>query len=874
MKRLFTHFKAGTLGGCLVALLLLLSATAQAQTYDLTVAQDGSGNYTTVQAAINAAPMGRTTVFSIFIKNGKYREKVTIPSNKPFLQLVGQSVANTILSWDDYSGKPIPGGGVYGTSNSASVIVNAPDFSALNITFENTTGDAPQALAINVNADRAAFKNCRFLGGQDTVLTNVSGNRQYFKDCYIDGTVDFIFGGARALFEGCIIYPKTRRDGGNLGYITAANTAQGQAYGYVFRKCYIPANRGLTTYTLGRPWQNDANATTASRSATKVVWLNTIMGPNIVRPEGWSTWDAGTVTSVITYAEYKSRDLSGNLVDVSQRVPWSIQLTDADTATYSHATVMSGWDPCVAYANFCPSQLKDIAVANLLGVKGAGTTPSYLTWNISWPMTGVQYQVFKSNTRRGTYTQLYTTTSTDATNVNFGTTDAVPAAGSTSYYYVRASKAGLATHITDTIAISSTPTITTSGTTQAFLQGGGVPSASQNVLVSAENLTSNLVITPPASFQVSTNGGTTWFGSSTPLTLTPGASGTVASTTLSIRLNAATPGTYAGNITLASTGANTVSVPVSGQAQAAPLPQSRVLAWWPMTRDNQDSTAVRDRSMVATAPTFRKFVVSSGSAAATIPPYSSRYGQAFAPVADGAWTTALGGNGGNLNRTYYEQFTVEHRPPIGSASTMRLDSVVFNGYVTGSVSNTKLAVVWSRSGFASDSADVTGGKGPGGILLSTANGGFTTPIFTTSTSATYRLALAGASGVFLPPYQRFTFRVYYSCGSTTTTTRFATLKNVQVKGESFITSGTRQATASVLQTYPNPATAQCLLLHPVAQREASISVYSSLGQLVGSMPVAAGTKETQLNLGKLASGRYLVRYADGSQQYSVAVVKD
>ncbi|MEI2707512.1 MAG: pectinesterase family protein [Chitinophagaceae bacterium] len=180
---------------CLLTLFAFLSfaVLANAQ-YDLTVAQDGTGNHTTVQAAVNAAPTGRTTPYKILIKKGKYREKITIPSNKPFIYLIGEDVGTVTLSWDDYNGKPMPGGGTYGTSNSATVTISAPDCAALNITFENTTGDAPQALAINVNATRCAFKNCRFLGGQDTVLTNGNGNLQYFKNCYIDGVVDFIFG--------------------------------------------------------------------------------------------------------------------------------------------------------------------------------------------------------------------------------------------------------------------------------------------------------------------------------------------------------------------------------------------------------------------------------------------------------------------------------------------------------------------------------------------------------------------------------------------------------------------------------------------------------------------------------------------------------
>src|ERR1044071_655707 len=194
-------------------LFVLCLSLSKSFAQDVTVAKDGSGNFTTVQAAINAAPTGRTTPYVIYIKNGKYKEKINIPANKPFLQLVGESVANVILTWDDFSGKPNPAGGTFGTSNSASFTVTAADFSAINITFENTTGDSPQALAIYVSGDRAAFKNCRFLGGQDTIFAGQPNSatiaRQYFRNCYIDGTVDFIFGDARAVFDSCVIYAKT-----------------------------------------------------------------------------------------------------------------------------------------------------------------------------------------------------------------------------------------------------------------------------------------------------------------------------------------------------------------------------------------------------------------------------------------------------------------------------------------------------------------------------------------------------------------------------------------------------------------------------------------------------------------------------------------
>src|SRR5258707_8181142 len=140
MKKKFT-LKTLTLFIILFGAVQKLSAQ-----YDLTVAKDGHGKYTTVQAAINAAPTGRTTPYRIFIKNGKYKEKINIRSTKPFIQLIGESVAKTILTYNDGASTLLPGGGTVGTFNSASVIVNANDFAATNISFENSFGDGSQAV--------------------------------------------------------------------------------------------------------------------------------------------------------------------------------------------------------------------------------------------------------------------------------------------------------------------------------------------------------------------------------------------------------------------------------------------------------------------------------------------------------------------------------------------------------------------------------------------------------------------------------------------------------------------------------------------------------------------------------------------------------
>ena len=776
-----------------LCLLLLTGLATRAWAYDVTVAKDGSGNFTTVQAAINAAPTGRTTAYTIFIKNGRYKEKISVPANKPFMQLVGESVANTILTYDDGASNPLPGGGTVGTQNSASFSISADDFSALNITFENSYGDGTQAVAVLVNADRAAFKNCRFLGNQDTIYTKGNGTpRHYFKDCYIDGNVDFIFGSSVALFDNCVVYAKARSAAGS-SFITAANTPPGQTYGYVFKKTKLPANTGGTQYFLGRPWQNSTGSSPLANN--KTVFINSTMGADLIQPAGWTTWDAGTNTSLITYAEFRSRHYAGNLMPTSQRAAWSQQLAVADTAQYSRAAMFGTWDPCAVATGFCTGAAPDIAVSNFRAVKGA--SQATLSWNISWAMSQIKYELYRSSDNT-TFSKIYEVTAQTDSLVNFSTTDALPASGTAYYYYLRASKAGSATHTTETIQVSSVQTLNVTGTLGAFTQYASGPSAPQTYSLAGVNLTDNVTVTPPAGYEVSANGGTNWYTSASPLVLTPTAN-TLASTTISVRLNASATGPYAGNITHTSTGAVTQTVAVTGNRVTGAAPVSSPLQWWPMTRNNQDSTAVRAAGVTASTSTLRNFYVSNGTTVPAIKAYSFPYGQAFGTTAngDGSWGTAVGGPGGNLNRRFSEQFTVT----AAAGKTIRLDSVVLTTAFYNTSSNTKLAVVWSRSGFATDSADVIGGRGPAGGLQSTANGAFATPILlanqTSGPTNTYRLSFAGAAGVTLAPGQTLTFRLYYSCGSSSNG-RYATLKNVYVTGQDLTT-----AACNAAFTYPS-----------------------------------------------------------------------
>lgn len=293
--------------------------------YDLVVAQDGSGDFFTVQEAINAVPDYRKNArTTILIKEGSYKEKVIIPASKNAVSLIGQGEVK--ITYDDYASKPNIFGENKGTSGSSSCYIYAPDFYAENITFENTSGPVGQAVACFVSADRAYFKKCRFLGFQDTLYTYGKGCRQYYDECYIEGTVDFIFGWSTAVFNRCHIHSI-----GN-GYITAPSTDKGQKYGYVFYNCEITANSDVDKVYLSRPWRPYAQA----------VFIQCNMGKHIL-PEGWDNWRNKNNEKTVFYAEYKSK---GEGANPGKRVAYSKQLKN--TEGYSIEEVLSGndgWNP-------------------------------------------------------------------------------------------------------------------------------------------------------------------------------------------------------------------------------------------------------------------------------------------------------------------------------------------------------------------------------------------------------------------------------------------------------------------------------------------------------------------------------------------------
>jgi pectinesterase len=292
----------------------------------VTVAQDGSGQFTNVQDAIMSVPMGyATNPVVIRIKPGIYQEQLYLQREKRFFRLVGENATNTILTFALHANLPGPDGKPIGTFRTPSTLVDAEDFTAENLTFANSAGPVGQALAIRLDGDRAVFRNCRFLGWQDTILVN--RGRHYFENCYIEGHVDFIFGGATCWFERCHIH--CLRD----GYITAASTPDTNAHGYVFNRCEITGAPGVKTY-LGRPWRDFA----------ATIFMNCKLS-EVVRPEGWHNWGKPAREQTTRYAEFNN---TGPGADSGQRVRWARPLTPAAAAAITLPRVLGGadgWNP-------------------------------------------------------------------------------------------------------------------------------------------------------------------------------------------------------------------------------------------------------------------------------------------------------------------------------------------------------------------------------------------------------------------------------------------------------------------------------------------------------------------------------------------------
>lgn len=305
--------------------------------YDYVVAKDGSGDFFTVQEAINAVPDFRKNKrTTILVRSGEYKEKLIVPASKINISMIGEEGA--VITNDGYAKKLNALGDEMSTSGSSTAYIYAPDFYAENITFANTAGRVGQAVACFIEGDRVYFKHCRFIGNQDTLYTYGKESRQYYEDCYIEGTVDFIFGWSTAVFHNCEIHSV-----GN-GYVTAPATDKGKKYGYVFWNCRLTAAPEAKSVYLSRPW----------RPYAQVVYIQCQLGKHIL-PAGWDNWRNPANEKTVFFAEYKN---TGEGANTKQRVSYGKQLKSIDG--YSPEDVLKGndgWNP-IANGNTLLTNLK------------------------------------------------------------------------------------------------------------------------------------------------------------------------------------------------------------------------------------------------------------------------------------------------------------------------------------------------------------------------------------------------------------------------------------------------------------------------------------------------------------------------------------
>ncbi len=280
--------------------------------YDITVAKDGSGDFMTIQEAINAVPdyskKHRTT---IMVNGGTYEEKVIVPESKINLSLIGQRGAK--VTWGDYAKKDNGFGDICSTSGSSTFYVYANYFECEGMTFENSAGRVGQAVACLVSSSIAKFKKCRFLGNQDTLYTYKEGGYQTYEECYIEGTVDFIFGKAAAYFDKCEI-----RSLGN-GFVAAPATPENQKFGYIFNECKLTHAAEADSVYLARPWKPYGQA----------IYVNCTEEGHITAT-GWNNWRNADNEKTAVFGEI---DCTGEGVKKG-RVDWARKKLKAKDYSY------------------------------------------------------------------------------------------------------------------------------------------------------------------------------------------------------------------------------------------------------------------------------------------------------------------------------------------------------------------------------------------------------------------------------------------------------------------------------------------------------------------------------------------------------------
>ena len=308
----------------LLLLLVAVSGTwAQERRDTLVVSRDGTGDFRTLQEAVESARAFMDYTVTIYVKNGVYKEKVIVPSWVENIDIIGEDRDKTIITYDDHANI-----NKMGTFRTYTVKVEGSDITFKNLTIENNAAQLGQAVALHTEGDRLKFINCRILGNQDTIYTGAKFTRLYFKDCYIDGTTDFIFGPSTALFENCMIHSKRN------SYVTAASTPKEAKYGYVFKHCKLTAEPGVDKVYLGRPW----------RPYAYTLFIECELGKHIV-PAGWHNWGKQSNEETARYMEYKN---TGEGANASERVAWSKQLTKKEAEAVTVDAIFgtqSNWNP-------------------------------------------------------------------------------------------------------------------------------------------------------------------------------------------------------------------------------------------------------------------------------------------------------------------------------------------------------------------------------------------------------------------------------------------------------------------------------------------------------------------------------------------------
>ena len=309
--------------GLLLLLSVVSAAWAQERQDTIVVSRDGTGNFRTLQEAIESARAFMDYTVTIYVKNGVYKEKVIVPSWVENIDIIGEDRDKTIITYDDHANI-----NKMGTFRTYTVKVEGSDITFKNLTIENNAAQLGQAVALHTEGDRLKFINCRILGNQDTIYTGAKFTRLYFKDCYIDGTTDFIFGPSTALFENCMIHSKRN------SYVTAASTPKEAKYGYVFKHCKLTAEPGVDKVYLGRPW----------RPYAYTLFIECELGKHIVLA-GWHNWGKQSNEETARYMEYKN---TGEGANVSERVAWSKQLTKKEAEAVTVDAIFrtqSDWNP-------------------------------------------------------------------------------------------------------------------------------------------------------------------------------------------------------------------------------------------------------------------------------------------------------------------------------------------------------------------------------------------------------------------------------------------------------------------------------------------------------------------------------------------------